>query len=108
MADDKETIFKTSDTPLTAYLRGCEGFTLVDIEYSEGRAFYIFQDDSGQLQKCVHDFNMGAAVGNINDFYNAYRVLIRKVKNGLPWIQKHKHPVIEEETGAGNGGDDEK
>lgn len=42
--------YATTDTSLAAYLY-CEGFKIVDIDYSSNRASIIFEEDNAQIRE---------------------------------------------------------
>lgn len=75
-----DNVFRTSDTVLAAYLIE-QGFDQPDIENNGRRAFYLFKR-SDALLKAVHLFETDEAMGNVNHFYNNYRKLMRRIKEG--------------------------
>lgn len=79
---DKE--FRTSDTPLAAYLLS-EGFNLLDIDYSNTKRFvFVFANDSKKLADFTRQYHLAKARGNIVSFFSAYKHLLFKIRNGLP------------------------
>lgn len=90
LVDPNSKEFRTSDTPLAAYLLS-EGFEPQDIDYSNPqRADIIFPIDSSSMATYVREYQLGKAIGNIVAFYNAHRYLIHLITNTLPWISKVK------------------
>ncbi len=79
MGDNKDT-FRTSDTPLAAYLVS-EGFGTPDIEFPNGsRAFFILSHDNPKIKEYIKDFDTTKAEGNIVLFFQAYQRLLRRIK----------------------------
>ena len=73
-------VYKTSDTATAAYLCCCN-FKLVRMESDpNNRTVFIFENSSEALEQAVHDFEIGAAVGNITSFFRQYRRLLREVR----------------------------
>ncbi len=70
--------FRTSETALAAYLVS-EGFGTPEIEYNGTRAFFLFPKDA-KLEKHVAAFDTALAKGDIVLFFNAYQVLLRRIK----------------------------
>lgn len=82
MHDDKE--YRTTDTPLAAYLMS-QGFDILIIEYDDGgRATYIFSNDSTQLKEHIKLFKLGKAESNITAYERARNALLVKIHRGLP------------------------
>jgi len=75
-----EDSFKTSDTALSAYLIS-KGFNTPEIEFTNGtRAFFIFSPRDSKIDKHINAFDSARATGNIVLFFNAYQVLLRRIK----------------------------
>ncbi len=79
--------FRTSDTPLAAYLVQ-DGCKLLLIEYEpwgngKRRATFVFQD-SAELQDKVTLFNRGEATINIALYEHAKSTLLDRIMRGLP------------------------
>jgi hypothetical protein len=73
-------VYKTSDTATAAYLC-CKDFKLVRMKTDpNNRTVFIFENSSEALEQAVHDFEIGAAVGNITSFFRQYRRLLREVR----------------------------
>jgi len=70
--------YQTTDTALAAYLKS-SGYEVVDIDASNQRAIYIFENCNG-LRKHVEDFELirGNAEGVVL-FFRAYRALLSKI-----------------------------
>ena len=78
--------FRTYNTSLSSYLYSL-GFKLLDIEYAQnGKATFVFQNDSEKLMESVRSFQTCKAEGNIIAYEDARRRFTRIVKNQLPWI----------------------
>lgn len=90
LADPNSKDFRTSDTPLAAYLIS-EGFEPLDIDYSNPkRADIIFPNDSSSMITFIREYQLSKAVGNITSFYNAHRYLIHLIHARLPWVAKNR------------------
>lgn len=76
-----DTEYRTSETPLAAYLMS-EGFILLDVEHND-RSVFIFKNDTPKLQETVRLYQSGQAKGNIAVFFNAYKRLLRRIKEGF-------------------------
>jgi len=70
--------YQTTDTALAAYLKS-SGYEVIDIDTSNQRAIFIFDDCSG-LRKHIEDFDLirGNAEGVVL-FFRAYRALLSKI-----------------------------
>ena len=78
--------FRTYNTALSSYLYSL-GFKLFDIEYDDdGKATFVFQNDSEKLMQHVRAFQTCQAEGNIIAYEDARKRFTRIVKNKLPWI----------------------
>ena len=72
--------FKTSDTALSAYLVS-EGFGTPKIEFNNGaRATFVFSRENPDISKSINEFDTARATGNIVLFFNAYQVLLRRIR----------------------------
>lgn len=80
--DVDDRTFKTSNTPLAAYLVSL-GYPEPIIEYDNHRAFFIFEDIDDKFRRYVHDFEILRAEGNIPAYEEARKKLVKKVKRGL-------------------------
>lgn len=77
--------FKTSDTPLAAYLYS-EGFKIIDIDYSNPtRAEFLFANNNPQILEHVRLFNLGVADVNAATYARLLRKLTKCVTRQLPW-----------------------
>ncbi|MDD4876427.1 MAG: DUF5659 domain-containing protein [Dehalococcoidales bacterium] len=79
--------FRTSDTPLAAYLVQA-GFNLIIIEYEDKRngkqrANFIFEDNT-KLRELVSLFNRGEATINLALYEHAKSTLLDRIMRGLP------------------------
>ena len=79
MVFDPEKHFKTSNTALAAYLIS-EGFGPPDIDYNGAKAFFTFSLENPHINKCIRDYSIAKAEGNIVCFFNAYQSLISRIK----------------------------
>ncbi len=79
LMDDLQDVFRTSETPLAAFLVS-QGFTLLRIEYEGKRGFYVFPDNDFCLIEAQKNFAMHKAVGNICAYEAARQELTEKVK----------------------------
>jgi len=70
--------YQTTDTALAAYLKS-SGYEVIDIDASNQRAVFIFEDSNG-LKNHIEDFELirGDAEGVVL-FFRAYRALLSKI-----------------------------
>lgn len=80
---DEDNQFTTTSTPLAAWLYS-QGFKLLDVKIVDFPAVIIFQN-SDALLKSARLWQTGQAEGNIPQFYDAYRMLLGKVKPSRLW-----------------------
>jgi hypothetical protein len=74
------TTFKTSDTPLAAWLI-ISGIKLQTVNSSINPNEFVFIDaDRESLNDLIFQWDGGNAVGNCNSFYKTYRSLVHKIK----------------------------
>lgn len=71
--------FSTSDTPLAAYLLS-QGFNLTDVNYSEPRVAFIFDNSNGRLQEHVRLFLSGKALVEPARYLSNYRMLVGRAR----------------------------
>lgn len=72
--------FKTSDTPLAAWLI-VNGIKLSNINNSDNPTEFIFSSsEQERLNDLIFQWDGGNAVGNCNSFYKTYRSLVHKLK----------------------------
>jgi len=72
--------FKTSDTPLAAWLV-CNNVKLLSVNNSIAPSEFTFTDlDQEKLNDLIFQWDGGNAVGNCNSFYKTYRSLVHKLK----------------------------
>ena len=81
MANDNS--FKTSDTPLAAFLK-TQGFPLISIDYSQTRYQFHFTD-SEQLQKAADSYLIGKALVDPSDFARIFKKLNRILYKKVQW-----------------------
>jgi len=80
MNNPSQEIFRTSDTPLAAYLIE-QGFGTPEIEYNNGsRAFFIFSRENSKIEQAIADYDRAKAKGNIVLFFQAYQTLLRRIR----------------------------
>lgn len=80
MLSENDTTFRTSDTPLSAYLVS-EGFGTPEIEFTNGvRAFFLFKLDDPKIKKAIHAWDTARARGNVVLFFQAYQTLLRRIR----------------------------
>ena len=79
MVMSENNSFKTSDTALAAYLVS-EGFGTPDIEFDGSRASFTFNKNNPKIDKVIGNFDTARAKGNIVLFFNAYQVLLRRIR----------------------------
>jgi hypothetical protein len=74
--------FTTRNTALAAYLR-ITGFTLLDVEptmFDAPASFYF--ESNPRIEEYAHLWQMRKAIGNLNDYWESYRLCLRMVKVG--------------------------
>lgn len=72
--------FKTSDTPLAAWLI-VSGIKLNSVNNTISPTEFIFTgSDQEKLNDLIFQWDGGNAVGNCNSFYKTYRSLVHKLK----------------------------
>ena len=79
MVMSNDNNFRTSDTALAAYLVS-EGFGTPDIEFDGSRASFSFTKNNPKIDKFIGNFDTARAKGNIVLFFNAYQVLLRRIR----------------------------
>ena len=78
--------YRTSDTPLAAYLYS-EGFKIIDIDYTNPtRAEFLFANNNPKILECVRLFNLGIADVNASTYARLLRLLTKTVTRQTPWI----------------------
>ncbi len=78
--------YRTSDTPLATYLYA-EGFQIIDIDYSNPRAEFVFKNDNATLQESVRLYNIGKADVDAATFARLLRKLTKLVVTRTPWTE---------------------
>ena len=76
--------YQTSDTSLATYLI-TEGFTLVDIDYSQPRYVFLFEDNYDKLVEHEHKYITSKAKVDPATYSRVNRKLMRAIKNQLQW-----------------------
>ena len=77
--NDNIDIFSTIDTSLSAYLL-MSGFELIDVEV--GRQSVFLWEDTKELRMKIKSFQTSKAIGNLKQYFEAYRKCLIMVKNG--------------------------
>lgn len=80
MEDSNNGIYRTKNTALAAYLR-MEGFTLIDVDILDFPSVFVFSDSS-LIPKHERLWQLGQATGNLNDFFESYRLCLKMTKVG--------------------------
>ncbi len=75
--------YRTSSLHVAAYLVAT-GYPLLEIEYSDAQAVFVFPNDDKGLQVDLRSFNMGQAQANATLLLQARLDLVRRVKSRLP------------------------
>ena len=78
--------FRTSDTSLATYLFS-EGYQIIDIDYSNPRAEFVFKDDSQQLNESVRLYSIGKTQVDASTYSRLHRKLTKIVVNQTPWTE---------------------
>ena len=76
-----QEVFKTSDTPLAAYLV-TEGYAIIDIIFNGSKAFFLFVNDDQELLKRIKDFQLLNATTNAAQIVFNYQQLVGRTKRG--------------------------
>lgn len=71
--------YKTSDTPLAAYLIYI-GYPLTNIKKTNNKFYFYFDNSTNGLSEAVFAFESGNAQGNIPVYFEAYMRLIRIIR----------------------------
>ena len=83
MSNPNKEDLSTTDTPLAAHLL-TEGFILQDIRFNDGRASFIFANDSIRLSQCRKEFELiRATSSNAHNLIQNYISLIQRAKRGF-------------------------
>lgn len=75
-------VFKTSETPLAAFLV-TEGFAIIDVIFNGSKAFFLFANDSPKLQTKIKDFQLIRATTNAAQLIANYQQLVGQAKRGV-------------------------
>jgi hypothetical protein len=75
-----DNIFRTSDTPLAAFLYS-KNIRLIGVERENSKVFFCFADTT-LLQRLAQSFQLTSAYGNITAYNNAYKYLVTLIKQG--------------------------
>jgi len=78
--------YHTSDTSLAAYLY-TEGFSIIDIDYSNPRAEFIFKNDSPQIKEAVRLYTIGKTQVDAATYARIHRKLTKIILRQTPWIE---------------------
>lgn len=74
-------LFKTSETPLAAFLV-TEGFAIVDVIFNGSKAFFLFANEGKKLQANIEDFQLLRAKTNAAQLISNYQQLVSRTKRG--------------------------
>lgn len=81
MATQSPSYYRTTHTPLAAYLES-EGFRHTFIEHDDhGRAVFVFSNDNKALDEAIRNFELGNAYGNVRTCFNSYKRLLKVVRD---------------------------
>ena len=81
MGESNNQVFKTSDTPLAAFLI-TEGHPLLDAIDDNGRTFWLFANDDPQFQSLIKDFQLLQATTNAAQIIFNYQKLVKRSRRG--------------------------
>lgn len=80
MVNENENIFKTSDTPIAAYLV-ISGAEHLNTDISEFPAIFNFRNPKdGSIEKLLANWEDGRTQGDIKAFFKTYRRLVKEAK----------------------------
>ena len=71
--------YKTSDTPLAAYLVYL-GYPILETKLIRNRHFFLFDDSNNGIHDAIFAFESGNAQGNIPAYFDTYQRLLRIIK----------------------------
>ena len=83
---NSQDCYRTSDTSLAAYLF-TEGFPIVDIDYSNPRAEFVFKNNSPQINEAVRLYSIGKTQVDASTYARLHRKLTKIVVNQTPWTE---------------------
>lgn len=72
--------FTTEDTAVAAWL-SIKGISLIRIDHDRFPSSFVFDDPLSVCTRLSNDFYFGKAEGNISNYHQAWRALIREVKS---------------------------
>ena len=78
--------YRTSDTSLAAYLF-TEGYQIIDIDYSNPRAEFVFKNNSPNLTESVRLYSIGKTSVDAATYARLHRKLTKIVVNQTPWTE---------------------
>jgi len=78
--------YKTSDTSLAAYLF-TDGFQIIDIDYSNPRAEFVFKNNSPSLAEAVRLYSIGKTQVDAATYARLHRKLTKLVVSQTPWTE---------------------
>jgi hypothetical protein len=78
--------YKTSDTPLATYLYA-EGFQIIDIDYTNPRAEFVFKNNDPLLINAVHLYTIGKGDIDAATYARLLKKLTRFVVGRIPWTE---------------------
>jgi len=73
-------LYSTADTALAAWLYS-NGLELTRVDNSEFPTIFYFENSNPKLPGLVNVFQSGEAVGNITNFYRAYKLMLARIKS---------------------------
>lgn len=79
-------IYRTSDTSLAAYLY-TDGFQIIDIDYTNPRAEFLFKNDNPALSNAVRLYTIGKANVNASTYARLLKKLTKIVVRQSPWVE---------------------
>lgn len=81
MATQSSSYYRTTHTPLVAYLES-EGFRHISLEHDDlGRAVFVFFNNDESLDEAIRNFELGTAYGNVRTCFNSYKRLLKVVRD---------------------------
>lgn len=83
VSNPQDSPLKISNTALAAYLVS-EGFSVSRVERNGSSAYFVFENtDLSKAEPYIHQWESATALGNLVIFFNAYRNLLRRLKEGF-------------------------
>ena len=84
MTTNPNGFYQTSDSSLASYLI-CEGFVPSEIDYSQPRYVFVFEENPDKLQIYEHKYLAGKARVDPSIYNRIHHKLMRAIHNQIQW-----------------------